>query len=66
MYIQEYIKNLGDKKIKIFVDMDGTIVDYVVGSAENFGSRRPLITNIEKLEEISHMENNILMRQKKF
>ena len=57
MYIKEYIENLGNKNIKIFVDMDGTIVDYVVGSAEDFGSRRPLTTNIAKLEEISHMPN---------
>ena len=57
MYIKDYVKSLENKNIKIFVDMDGTIVDYVVGSAENFDLRRPLTTNIAKLEEISHMEN---------
>ena len=57
MYLKEYIKKYDNKKIKIFVDMDGTIVDYVVGNSTDFANRRPLISSIAKLEEISKIEN---------
>lgn len=57
MYIKEYLEKFDNKKIKLFVDMDGVIVDYVVGSASDFHRRRPLISSIEKLKEISKNEN---------
>ena len=57
MYLKEYIKKFDNKKIKIFVDMDGTIVDYVVGNSTDFADRRPLTSSIEKLEEISKQNN---------
>ena len=57
MYIKEYLEKFDNKKIKLFVDMDGVIVDYVVGSASDFHKRRPLISSIEKLKEISKNEN---------
>ena len=57
MYLKEYIKKFENKKTKIFVDMDGTIVDYVVGNATDFTDRRPLTSSIKKLEEISKMDN---------
>ena len=37
MYLENYIKGFENKKIKIFVDMVGTIVDYVVGNSTDFG-----------------------------
>ena len=57
MYLKEYLETFKNKNIKIFVDMDGVIVDYVVGSTSDFHKRRPLISSIKKLEEISKMEN---------
>ena len=57
MYLKEYIKNFDNTNIKIFVDMDGTIVDYVVGNSTDFADRRPLTSSIEKLEEISKQNN---------
>ena len=57
MYFKEYLEKFQNKNIKIFVDMDGVIVDYVVGSAADFHKRRPLNSSIEKLKEISKMEN---------
>lgn len=57
MYLEEYLKKIETKKIRLFVDMDGVIVDYVVGDAENFANRRALKTSIDKLEKISKMDN---------
>lgn len=57
MYIKEYLEKFDNKKIKLFVDMDGVIVDYVVGSTSDFHKRRPLTSSIEKLKEISKNEN---------
>ncbi len=57
MYLKDYIKKFEDKKIKMFIDMDGVIADYEVGVASNFDKKRPLISSIAKLEEISQMEN---------
>lgn len=57
MYLKEYIEKLGNNKVKLFIDMDGVIVDYVVGSAYDFHKRRPLTSSIAKLEEISKMSN---------
>ena len=57
MYLKEYLEKIGDKKIKIYVDMDGVIADYDVGKPSNYHTKRPLYTSIEKLEEISKMDN---------
>ena len=57
MYLKEYLKQFGDKKIKLFVDMDGVIVDYIFGSAQDYDKKRPLYDNIDKLEEVSKMPN---------
>ena len=57
MYFENYLKELGNKKIKVFVDMDGTIVDYVVGDTTNFDGRRPLLHNLKNLENASKMAN---------
>ena len=57
MYLKEYLEKLNDKKIRLFVDMDGVIADYIVGEAEKFDKKRPLFSSISKLEEISKMEN---------
>lgn len=57
MYLKEYLKKFDNKKLKIFVDMDGVIADYEVGIPCNFDKKRPLISNISKLEDISKMDN---------
>ena len=57
MYLKEYLKKFENKKIKMYVDMDGVIADYEVGIPHGFDKKRPLISNISKLEEISKMEN---------
>ena len=57
MYLKEYLEQFKDKKIKIFVDMDGVVADYIFGSAKDYDKKRPLYDNIDKLEEISKMEN---------
>ena len=52
MYLKKYLETFKDNKIKLFIDMDGVIVDYVVGSTSDFHKRRPLTSSIEKLKEI--------------
>ena len=57
MYLKEYLEQFGDKRIKLFVDMDGVVADYVFGSAQDFDKKRPLYDNIDKLEIVSEMPN---------
>ncbi len=57
MFFENLIKKYESKKIKIYVDMDGVIADYEVGAPSNFDKKRPLVSNISKLEEISKMDN---------
>ena len=57
MYIKEFLEEYNDKKIRLFVDMDGVIVDYKVGEPHEFDKKRPLYDSIAKLEEISKMCN---------
>lgn len=57
MFFYNSIKDIKSKKIKIFVDMDGVIADYVVGEAREYDKKRPLVTNINQLEEVSKLKN---------
>ncbi len=57
MFLKDYLEQFEGKKVKIYVDMDGVIADYIVGEAEKFDQKRPLYESISKLEEISKMEN---------
>lgn len=57
MYLKECLEQFGDKKIKIFVDMDGVIVDYDFGVPRDYDKKRPLYDNIDKLEVVSEMPN---------
>lgn len=57
MFFRNSIENIKAKKIKIFVDMDGVIADYVVGEAKNYDKKRPLHTVIDQLKEISSFDN---------
>jgi len=57
MYITDYVKQFKNKKIKIYVDMDGVIADYDVGKACEYDKKRPLLTNIEALRKVSKDKN---------
>lgn len=59
MFFERTIKNLESKykKIKLFVDMDGVIADYVVGEARDYDKKRPLLTTIKQLENVSSKDN---------
>lgn len=57
MYIIDFIKNYENYNVKLFVDMDGVIADYNVGQPCNYHLKRPLYSNLAKLEEISKMNN---------
>ncbi len=57
MFFIDEIKKYGDKKIRLFVDMDGVIADYNVGVARDYDKKRPLLSSIAKLEEISKLDN---------
>lgn len=57
MYIKDYLERYNSKKIKLFVDMDGVIVDYDFGSPYDYDKKRPLYDSIKKLEELSNIDN---------
>ena len=56
MYIKKYLQKYNGQKIKLFVDMDGVIVDFVLNDF-NYENKRPLKNSIKKLEELSKMDN---------
>ena len=54
MHFKELILNLvKEKNINMFVDMDGVIASYDFGRPLEFDKKRPLLTNIKTLEEVS-------------
>lgn len=58
MYFQNKIKELVmEKSSTIFVDMDGVITDYDLLGPLDFKNKRPLITNIKTLEDISKIKD---------
>ena len=57
MYLKEVLKSYGNKKIEIYIDMDGVIADYNVGEAYHYDKKRPLYASISKIKEISTMNN---------
>lgn len=57
MYLKNYLEKYKNKSIKLFVDMDGVLADYIFGDAKDYDKKRPLYDSIKKLEEISKMSN---------
>ena len=57
MNFKNEINKYKDTNIKLFVDMDGCIVDYEVNNAKDYDKKRPLYNNIKQLEEISKQDN---------
>jgi 5'(3')-deoxyribonucleotidase len=57
MYFLDEINKYKNTNIKLFVDMDGCIVDYEVNNAKDYDIKRPLLNNIKLLETISNKDN---------
>ena len=57
MYLENFLEQYNDKKVKMFVDMDGVIADFNFGEACDYDKKRPLFSSINKLEDISKKEN---------
>ncbi|MBR1413898.1 MAG: hypothetical protein IJ574_04445 [Bacilli bacterium] len=57
MNFKNIINSFNDKKVKIFVDMDGVLADYIVEKIIDYSNKRPLTNNIKLLKEISNNEN---------
>ena len=57
MFLRDCLERFGDKRLRIFVDMDGVIADYNVGVAKDYDKKRPLYDSIKKLEIINEMPN---------
>lgn len=57
MYIEDFLNQFKDFRVRLFVDMDGVVADYDVGNPSSYDKKRPLIDSIKKLEFISNMDN---------
>lgn len=58
MHFYQIIENLSkERKLLIFVDMDGVIASYDIGKPYDFDKKRPLITNINTLKKLNCLEN---------
>lgn len=58
MYFYNKIKKLStNNELIIFVDMDGVIADYNFGHKLDFKNKRPIMTNINTLKEVSTLNN---------
>ena len=57
MYLQDFLKEYNNQKIKLLVDMDGVIADYIFEDAKDYDKKRPLFTSIKKLEEVAKKPN---------
>ncbi len=58
MRFYKIIENLSkERKLLIFVDMDGVIASYDIGKPYDFDKKRPLITNINTLKKLNSLEN---------
>ena len=43
MFLDKELKKIGKKDIRVYLDMDGTIVLFEVGNADNYDIKRPLL-----------------------
>ena len=57
MYFKSKIDEFKNDRLKIFVDMDGVVADYDIGTDLDYSIKRPLYSNIKQIEEISHYNN---------
>ena len=57
MNFMNEINKYKDKNIKLYVDMDGCIVDYEVNNAKDYDKKRPLFNNIKLLEQAYKLDN---------
>ena len=59
MYFEELLKSIGDKPVRVYLDMDGTIVHYDVGVAEDFDTKRPLMNRVNCVKNIMNKMKNV-------
>ncbi len=64
MYFYNYLKKFNDKKINIYIDMDGVVADYDVLEYKShkeednvYLDKRPVMSSINILKEISTLNN---------
>lgn len=61
MYVIEELEKYKDKKVRLYLDMDGTFVHYDFGNADGYDLKRPLLDRIEKIKEINRIFDNITL-----
>ena len=58
MYFYNLMKKLSyNKKLLLFVDMDGVIASYDAGKPLDYLNKRPLMDNIKKIEQVGTLPN---------
>ena len=61
MIFEEEIKKLGDKPIRLYLDMDGTIVHFDLDGAHDYDIKRPLMNRINMLKELNKKYKNVTL-----
>ena len=61
MFFEEEIKKLGDKPVRLYLDMDGTIVHFDLDGAHDFDVKRPLMNRINMLKKINEKYDNVTL-----
>lgn len=61
MYFIDKIKNeYPNKKINLYIDMDGVITDYDFPNTHSYIDRRPILTNIKTIKELAKLDNVVI------
>ena len=61
MIFEEEIKKLGDKPIRLYLDMDGTIVHFDLDGAHDYDIKGPLMNRINMLKELNKKYDNVTL-----
>ena len=59
MIFEEELKKLGDKTIRVYLDMDGTIVHFDIDGAHDYDIKRPLMNRINMIKSINERYPNV-------
>ena len=66
MYLKDFLRQYNGKKIKLFIDMDGVIADYIFGEAKEFDKKELYILSVTRMNIGINEKNTWLDKYVKF